>query len=124
MTKHAYYMTERPFGPGCQPKLGLVDAESYDEKTFVDEIGREAWSKLVYDRELSEDEVNGYELTPAEQKLFLGYARFEDGKTLCHAKGTLSVVKESERLVRETSKIGVRGFIIREVSREFFEAYA
>lgn len=122
MEKFVYYMTQRPFGIGCQPKRGLVDAESYDEKTFVDEIGREAWSKLVYDRELTEAEVSDYELTPAERKLFLGYVRFEDGSTMCHAKGTLSDVEASERRVRETSKLGVRGFIVREVSREFFDA--
>lgn len=123
MEKFVYYMTMRPFGIGCQPKRGLVDAESYDEKTFVDEIGREAWSKLVYDRELTEDEVSDYELTPAERKLFLGYVRFEDGSTMCHAKGTLAEVEASERRVKATSKVRVRGFKRYEVSREFFEAH-
>lgn len=95
MTKHAYYMTQRPFSPGAQPKQGLVDAESYDEKTFVDEIDCKAWSRIVYDRELTEQEISQYELVPAKQKLFFGYVKYADGSTMCHAKGTLSDVEAS-----------------------------
>lgn len=122
MTKHAYYMTERPFSIGAQPKEGFVEVEDFGGKKRVEEIGRDAWSRIVYDRELTEQEIEQYELVPAETKLYFGYVKYADGSTMCHAKGTLSVVEESEKLVRETSKIGVRGFIVREVSREFFDA--
>lgn len=123
MTKHAYYMTQRPFSIGAQPKQGLVDAESYDEKTFVDEIGCKAWSRIVYDRELTEQEISQYELVPAEPKLYFGYVKYADGSTMCHAKGTLAEVEASEKRVKATSKVRVRGFKRNEVSREFFEAH-
>lgn len=124
MTKHAYYMIERPFGIGAQPKEGFVEAEDFDGKKHVEEIGRDAWSRIVYDRELTEQEIERYELVPAEQKLYFGYVKYADGSTMCHAKGTLAEVEESEKHIKETSKVRVRGFKRKEVSREQFEAYA
>ena len=35
MTKHAYYMTQRPFSIGAQPKEGLVEVEDFDRKERV-----------------------------------------------------------------------------------------
>ena len=114
MTKHAYYMTKRPFSIGAQPNEGFVEAEDFD---------REAWSRIVYDRELTEQEIEQYELVPAEPKLYFGYVKYADGSTMCHAKGTLAEVKASEERVKATSKVRVRGFKRNEVSREFFEAH-
>ena len=122
MTKHAYYMTQRPFSIGAQPKEGLVEVEDFDRKKRVEEIGRDAWSRIVYDRELTEQEIEQYELVPAEPKLYFGYVRYADGSTMCYAKGTLAEVKASEERVKATSKVRVRGFKRNEVSRELFEA--
>lgn len=122
MANHAYYMTQRPFSIGAQPKEGLVEVEDFDSRKHIEEIGRDAWSRIVYDRELTEQEVRQYELVPAEPKLYFGYVKYADGSTMCHAKGTLDEVKKSERSVKATSKVRVRGFKRNEVSREFFEA--
>lgn len=124
MTEHAYYMTQRPFSIGAQPNEGLVEAEDFDGKRYVEDIDREAWSRIVYDRELTEREIERYGLVPAEPKLYFGYVKCADGTTMCHAKGTLAEVVQSERRVIENSKVCVRGFKRNEVSREFFEAYA
>lgn len=51
MTKHAYYMTQRPFSIGAQPKEGFVEAEDFDGKKYIEDIDRRAWSRIVYDRE-------------------------------------------------------------------------
>lgn len=123
MTKHAYYMTQRPFSIGAQPKEGFVEAEDFDGKKYIEDIDRRAWSRIVYDRELTEQEIDQYELVPAEPKLYFGYVRYEDGSTMCHAKGTLAEVRASEERVKATSKVRVRGFKRNEVSREFFEAH-
>lgn len=61
---YTYYLTQRPAGPGCQPRKGLLDIEDLDCR-FVPEINREAWSRVTYDRQLTPDEINQYELTPA-----------------------------------------------------------
>lgn len=60
-----YYMTQRPAGPGAMPRNGLVDVLNYDGKPFIPEIGREAWSRLTYNRMLTAEEIRDYELTPA-----------------------------------------------------------
>lgn len=123
MTKYAYYMTQRPFSIGAQPKEGFVEAEDFDGKKYIEDIDRKAWSRIVYDRELTEQEIEQYELVPAEPKLYFGYVKYADGSTMCHAKGTLAEVKASEERVKATSKVRVRGFKRNEVSREQFEEY-
>lgn len=123
MTKHAYYMTQRPFSIGAQPNEGFVEAEDFDGKKHIEDIDREAWSRIVHDRELTEQEIEQYEPVPAEPKLYFGHVKYADGSTMCHAKGTLAEVRASEERVRATSKVRVRGFKRNEVSREFFEAH-
>lgn len=123
MTKRAYYMAQRPSSIGAQPKEGLVEAGDFDGKKRIEDIDRRAWPRIVYDRELTEQEIEQYEPVPAEPKLHFGYVRYADGSTMCHAKGTPAEVKESEERVKATSKVRVRGFKRNEVSREFFEAH-
>ena len=123
MTKYAYYMTQRPFSIGAQPKEGLVEVEDFDSKKYIEDIDRRAWSRIVYDRELTEQEIEQYELVPAEPKLYFGYVKYADGSTMCHAKGTMDEVRASEIIVKATSKVRVCGFKRNEVSREFFEAH-
>lgn len=62
---YTYYITQRPYDIGCQPQEGLIAVESFDLKTYIDAIGRAAWSRLTYDRELTDDEIETYELTRA-----------------------------------------------------------
>lgn len=60
--RYIYYMTQRPFGIGCQPMKGLIDAEEFDERTEVAE-GVRAWARLYYERRLTDAELRDYELT-------------------------------------------------------------
>ena len=56
--RYVYGMRLRPFSIGCQPKQGLVyvdPKESYQNK-------RRYWSILVYDRPLTEAEMDIYGL--------------------------------------------------------------
>ena len=57
-----YYSVTRPIGPGTFPKDGMIRFENYDTRTFVDEINREAWGVLFYNRPLSEAEISSYDL--------------------------------------------------------------
>lgn len=61
--EYAYYLTQRPAGPGCQPRKGLLDIEDLDDR-FVPEINLKAWSRVTYDRQLTPEEIREYELTP------------------------------------------------------------
>lgn len=49
-----YGMRLRGFSPGCQPKNGLVERQ--------DDVTGKYYDILVYNRELTEDELENYEL--------------------------------------------------------------
>ena len=57
-----YYSTMRPVSLGTYPKKGVEDIANYDEKTWVEAIQHNAWGELLYSRELSDDEMESYEL--------------------------------------------------------------
>lgn len=58
-----YYSTERPVSIGGQPARGFMDFINYDDRTEIN--GRMAWAELFYDRELTEKEMQDYELVRA-----------------------------------------------------------
>ncbi len=62
-----YYSTHRPVAPGSFPKPEgnkVLKIHNYDGKTYCEELGREAWGYVEYERPLSEEEMQGWELTP------------------------------------------------------------
>lgn len=61
---HVYYSLRRPVSIGTYPTDGMIQFENYDNRTFIEEIGREAWGKLTYSRELTPQELESYELAP------------------------------------------------------------
>lgn len=71
---YTYYMTMRPPMPGAQPMEGLVEIIEMDNG-WVQDIRHTAYAKLVYDRPLTEQEVEQYELeTPIEYRAeYKGY---------------------------------------------------
>ena len=64
-----YYSTQRPLMPGCCPRAGVQEVVNFDDKKFCDEIGCEAWGFVEYNRELTQDEIDDYELVPAGMHL-------------------------------------------------------
>lgn len=62
-----YYMVQRPPMIGAMPKEGLVSWVAFDDeggKVYCEKIGRFAYAKLTYSRELTDQEVSDYELIP------------------------------------------------------------
>ena len=59
--KYVYYLLRRPAMPGTCPK-GFVELENFDRRTYVPEIGRDAWARLVYENKLDEREIRNYEM--------------------------------------------------------------
>ena len=56
-----YYLLYRPPMPGTIPR-GCIEIMDFGKKKFVEEIGREAWGYVIYERELTQKEINDYEL--------------------------------------------------------------
>lgn len=66
-----YYSTIRPVLPGSFPKKALVEKiENFDNRTFCEEIGREAWGYIEYREALSKEEADAYELVLAGMKTY------------------------------------------------------
>lgn len=67
-----YYSTQRPLGPGTYPArtYHFDNVVNFPEKTFVEEIGREAWGYLDFHCCLPDEEIKAWELTPAGMKLW------------------------------------------------------
>ena len=55
MTYYRYYMTQRPPGPGAQPR-GSINIVAYDAKTDG------AWGYIEYKEPLTDKQVENYEL--------------------------------------------------------------
>ncbi|MBP5731007.1 MAG: hypothetical protein J6X19_07365, partial [Clostridia bacterium] len=66
---HIYYMTQRPAGPGAQPREGLVNVEALNRSDVIPSIRKGAYARLTYDRELTAQEIIGFELTPEVYKM-------------------------------------------------------
>ena len=62
---YTYYTLYRPPMPGSVPREGLLAAQAYDERKAIESIGKMAWGIVVYSRQLSEEEVEEYELVQA-----------------------------------------------------------
>ena len=57
--KFLYGMRLRGFSPGCQPMNGLIGRG--------EDVTGKYYDVLMYDRELTQDEVNDYELERIEE---------------------------------------------------------
>ena len=71
---YRYYSTQRPLWPGAFPrstKNKVVDITNYDRRTFVEELGREAWGCIEYERPLDPEDARDYELVEAGEKRYM-----------------------------------------------------
>ena len=87
-----YYSIMRPVMPGSYPKKAAAqEIENFDEKTFCEEIGREAWGYIDYSEELTESEAADYELVKAGLKTYWGVATsFDDrGRVVSNITSTV-----------------------------------
>ena len=71
-----YYSTLRPIGPGAFPTgVKIENLVNFDRRTYVDEIGREAWGYVDIKTTLSRKTQMSYDLVPV---CGMTFARFAD----------------------------------------------
>lgn len=58
---YKYYLLTRPRSIGTNPKDATAWID-YDERRYVEEIGKYAWGELYYKRQLTDKEIAEYEL--------------------------------------------------------------
>lgn len=64
-----YYSTQRPVMPGSYPKPQgnqIREICNFDQRTYCNEISREAWGYIEYTEPLAPSAVSNYELTAAQ----------------------------------------------------------
>lgn len=62
-----YYSTQRPVTPGSYPNPegnAVLEIVNFDSKTYREELGRDAWGYIEYEKPLTEGETKSYELIP------------------------------------------------------------
>lgn len=62
-----YYSTQRPVAPGSFPKPAgnqIVEIHNFDSRLYCEEIGREAWGYIDYEKPITPKQAVGYELIP------------------------------------------------------------
>ena len=62
-----YYLTRRPPAPGTFPGKP-VNLQSFDDRKYVEEIGRPAWGWIEYEEPLTEKQAADYELVEAAKR--------------------------------------------------------
>ena len=62
---HWYYMTERPAMPGSFPR-GVIEIKDNYPPAEVEGVSDHVYAEIAYQRELTEDEILQYELTPKD----------------------------------------------------------
>ena len=101
---YRYYSTQRPLTPGSCPRAGVQEVVNYDEKKFCEEIGMDAWGFVEYTRELTKQEADDYELTPACLKKFwcVTTAFHDDGKVVSAITDVCKAAVKPENVCKET----------------------
>lgn len=66
---YRYYSTMRPVMPGGFPKRQeVMEIRNFDNREYVEEIGRDAWGYIEYAEPITEKEAEEYELVPAKKR--------------------------------------------------------
>lgn len=101
---YRYYSTQRPLMPGSCPRAGVQEVVNYDEKKFCEEIGMDAWGFVEYTRELTKQEADDYELTPAGLKKFwcVTTAFHDNGKVVSAITDVCEAAVKPENVCKET----------------------
>lgn len=94
-----YYATERPIGPGALPEgYEPTGVCNFGGKTYVKEIGREAYGYVDYDNAIPEQEAKAYELIPEGMKVWYSVTSIvrDSGKVTAHITTTKTAIEKPE----------------------------
>lgn len=65
--EYKYYSILRPISLGAHPDKNVLRIRNFDDRTFCEEIEREAWGYVVYSEPLTGKEAKSYDLWRAPQ---------------------------------------------------------
>lgn len=92
-----YYSPLRPILPGGYPRCEKVlEIYNYGPKQFCEDIGRDVWGYIVYEKAIPETEAANYDLVSAETRQWFAVTSSFDDKGHVTIKIT-GVVMAAER---------------------------
>lgn len=98
---YRYYSTQRPIAPGTIPTKSQSTITPFDDKTYCEDIKREAWGYVEYIEPLTKEEAEQYELTPGFYKEYFCVTTsvYDDGRVIA----AITASEFSERKPENTS---------------------
>ena len=101
-----YYSRMRPLGPGTFPWTGVRNVFNFDDRTYVEEVGCEVWGYVEYDRELTKEEIDAYELVSSNLKPFwvVVSSYYNDGRTNVNIVDKIFRRSKPERVMKSTPR--------------------
>lgn len=105
-----YYSTQRPLTPGAYPKsLAPTKIVNFDEKTYCEDIGREAWGYIEFLACISEEETKAWEFTMAGMKTWycVTSSFYNNGKVTSRITDTKESVDKPESNYKELKRCDV-----------------
>ena len=113
-----YYSTQRPVTMGSYPDNGNVEEiNNFDEKTYCESIGREAYGYVKYSEPLTDAEAKSYELTKDGMKTYYCVMTSFDDKG--HTMSRITSTKETDEMPENSFK-STRN---RDIYTDWFEDY-
>ncbi len=113
-----YYSTQRPITTGSYADNGNVEEiNNFDEKTYCETIGREAYGYVEYSEPPTEAESKAYELTKEGMKTYYCVMSSFDDKG--HTMARITSEKEAE-VMPESSFRSTRN---KDIYTDWFENY-
>ncbi len=68
---YKYFSTQRPVGPGTFPKPAgnkVLDIWNFNGPVFCEQIGREAWGYVVYEKQVPDEMLQSYEMRAGKRQ--------------------------------------------------------
>ena len=111
-----YYSKLRPVSIGTYPAGMVLGTHNYYSRRYVEDAGCEVWGYIDYDRELSKEECEHYDLVRGGLKTFWVVVTSinDHGNIISNIVGTEMHVSKPETIFRETGR--------RDIYLDYFES--
>lgn len=100
-----YYSTLRPITPGACPNKDGMQVVNFEDRQYIESIGREAWGYVEYTRDIPQEEAAAYELIPEGSKVWYCVMSKIDDKgrcTLAKITATMETAEQPKSTCKET----------------------
>lgn len=105
-----YYSTQRPITPGTCPNKDGMQVVNFEDRQYIEAIGREAWGYVEYTEDITPEEAAEYELVPEGLNVwYCVMSKIDDrGRcTLAKVTATAEAAAQPESTCKSTSRADI-----------------